>query len=119
MDTGKMMLESDRRKEASKNVKLVFTTSNNFQVLDDQKNVRYSGSIIPSSCSCESFKWLNPDKHMDSHGELAKCKHVLKGEQVKEMQDKQENRLRDSIKRRKDTQVLRGNLPKNWQRYDY
>lgn len=114
-----MMLESDRRKEASKNVKLVFTTSNNFQVLDDDKNVKYSGSIIPSSCSCESFKWLNPDKHMDSHGVLALCKHLYHAAEVKKVQDSQENRLRDSIKRRKDSQVVHGKLPKGWQRYDY
>jgi len=118
MDTGKMMLESDRRIQASKEVKLVFTTNNNFNVLDDEGNLKYNGSVIPLDCTCPSFIHLNPDKHMDSHGEFAKCKHLFKAIEVKEMQDRQENRLRNSIKIREDKRVLRGSLPKGWKRYD-
>jgi len=83
MDQGKLFLFEDRRKEASKDVKLVFTTSNNFQVLDDTDSVKYSGTVIPSNCSCPSFIHLNPDKHMDSHGEFALCKHLYHAIEVK------------------------------------
>jgi len=114
MDQGKMMIQEDARKERSKEVKIKFTTSHEFIVLDEEGNQKYNGSLYPLNCSCPSFLHLNPDKHEASFGTLAKCKHIFAAEEKKIYHNKQENRLRQSIRDRETTQKLRGKYPKNW-----
>jgi len=115
MDQGKMMIQEDARKAKAKEVKIKFTTAHEFIVLDEEGNQKYNGSLYPLNCSCPSFLHLNPDKHMDSHGELAKCKHIFAAEVKKVYHNKQENRLRQSIRDRETTQKLRGKDPKGFE----
>jgi len=86
---------------------------------EDTGSIKYSGSIIPYNCSCPSYIQNNTEKYESSHPEPFLCKHILRGIEVKKMQDSQENRLRASIKEREDKRVIRGTLPKNWSRYEY
>ncbi len=118
MDEGKQMIFKERREKASKDVKIIFSTNNNFNVVDEEGNLKYNGSVIPLDCTCPSFIHGNPEKYESSHPDFFKCKHLFKAIEIKKVQDSQENRLRDSIKRRKDSQVHHGKLPKGWQRYD-
>jgi len=119
MDEGKQMIFKERREKASKDVKLFFSTNNSFIVLDSDGSQKYNGTVIPSNCTCPSYIQNNTEKYESSHPEPFLCKHILRGIEVKKVQDSQENRLRDSIKRRKDSQVLHGKLPLGWARYDY
>ncbi len=118
MDSGKEMIFQERREKASKDVKIIFTTNNNFNVIDEEGNLKYNGSVIPLDCTCQSFIQNNTEKYESSHADPFLCKHLLRAQEIKKMQDRQENRLRDSIKSRKDSQVHHGKLPKGWQRYD-
>jgi len=119
MDEGKQMIFKERREKASKDVIIKFVTNNNFNVVDEEGNLKYNGSVIPPDCTCSSFIQNNTEKYESSHAEPFLCKHLIKAKSFKEISDRAENRLRDSIKKRKDAQVLRGNLPKGWKRYDY
>ncbi len=118
MDEGKQMIFKERREKASKEVKIVFTTNNNFNVVSESGDLKYNGSVIPSDCTCPSFIQNNTEKYESSHPEPFLCKHLIKAISFKKISDKAENRLRDSIKKRKDKQVLHGKLPKGWKRYD-
>jgi len=114
VDEGKYMIHEQRRKERSKEVKLQFVTNNNFNVLDDDGNMKYSGNVIPGDCSCPSFIHGNPEKYESSHPDFFQCKHLMRANELKKTQDKAEARLRDSIIERKAKQVLHGKLPDGW-----
>ncbi len=78
MDEGKIMIHEDRRKARTKDVILEFVTRNNFNVLDEEGNMKYSGSINPPNCECQSFIHNNTERYESSHPEPFLCKHIFR-----------------------------------------
>lgn len=88
MDEGKYSLFEEKRKEKSKEVKIVFVDAdNNFNVTDPEGNLKYVGKIVSEKphldddCTCQSFMHGNVKVFIDSHGYAFQCKHLMKARQ--------------------------------------
>ncbi|GEM_PF-4497198 len=92
----------ERRKEASKKVKLQFVDEEfkKFNVLDDSGNVKYLGKIdleksIDDDCSCPSFEYGMQYEKLDEIGKKGKslyleyngtafqCKHIIRAKSMR------------------------------------
>lgn len=88
-------LFEEKRKEASKDVKIQFIdeTFTSFNVLDESDKVKYEGKIdmeksIEDECSCDSFLYgmqfekVSADsekvqsRHVNENGKTFQCKHI-------------------------------------------
>ena len=79
MDSGKEILFEERRIQRSNEVRIQFVTPDYFNVLDDEGNLKYVGSVGDKfDCTCQSFMQGNNTKYSTTHSEVFKCKHLLK-----------------------------------------
>lgn len=87
MDTGKEQIHEDRRRERAKDVKIQFTTPNDFIVLDEEGNEKYNGTVsedgTKDNCGCKSFVENNTAKYEASHATPFQCKHLIKAREVR------------------------------------
>jgi hypothetical protein len=77
----------ERRTAKSKDVRIQFTTSHHFIVLDEEGNQKYNGFIASEKpdkldyCKCKSFENGNFTKaegdYVTTHGYAFQCKHVM------------------------------------------
>lgn len=82
MDSGKETIFDERRKARIDKVKIVFVDPTHFNVVDDEGNLKYVGSVDPVDCTCHSFINLNTEQYEKAHPEPAKCKHIYKAEYI-------------------------------------
>ena len=83
MDLGKQYIFEERRKERSKEVRIQFVTPDCFNVVDDEGNLKYVGSLNPLDCTCQSFMQLNHNRYETTHPEPAKCKHIFRALEIR------------------------------------
>lgn len=92
MDTGKQILQEERRKEKSKDVRvrLTSTTTNGFafQVVDDDDKTKYIGEIskdhVHDQCTCPSFFHSYNEAYKASNPLPFQCKHIINAHSMME-----------------------------------
>jgi hypothetical protein len=83
MDEGRNIIMEERRKVRAKDVKIIFTLDNNFNVTDLEGNLKYVGfvkGIEPHTsdyCTCKSFENGNTDIWIANHSIAYQCKHII------------------------------------------
>ena len=97
METGKTILEKEKRISKSKELIIkIYTSSRNpsyFKVYDENGNAKYFGKVTSEgpydSCSCPSFyfgmKYAKPENqtvpftslYFAEHGHTFQCKHII------------------------------------------
>ena len=83
MDAGKETIFKDRRMARASTVKIKFVNPTDFNVVDEQGNLKYVGTVKkPVNCTCHSFINLNTEQYEKSHPEPAKCKHIYQAEKI-------------------------------------
>jgi len=88
-DAGKEMMSQEKREKKSRDVKIVFTTPDWFNVVDEQGNFKYNGTVraatpsLEDSCSCPDFGNRNSEEYKAEHGFALQCKHILKARSVR------------------------------------
>lgn len=85
MDAGKETIFEERRKARADTVKIQFVTPTQFNVVDDDGNLKYVGCVDPVDCTCHSFINMNTPTYEKTHPEPAKCKHIYKAEYILEV----------------------------------
>lgn len=81
MDT---MLLEEGREQRSKDVKLQFSNTDHFVVIDDEGKIKYFGELDLNSratheCTCRSFQHGNVEDYFNTHGINFECKHIKAG----------------------------------------
>jgi hypothetical protein len=74
-------LLEDRREEASKDVKLVFTKSGECDVMDNEGKIKYFVKIDVEArqtheCTCRSYQHGNHEEYLKANGKNFECKHI-------------------------------------------
>ncbi len=83
MDAGKEIKHDEARRARASNVNVVFVNPTDFNVVDDEGNLKYVGTVKdPVNCSCHSFINLNTPQYVATHSEFAKCKHIYQAEHI-------------------------------------
>lgn len=99
-----IMLEG--RKERSKQVKIMFQSPENFDVLDENNNVKYFGILCPKEindeCSCPDWNFSMRFEKLGDEGEKGEsryvaenghnynCKHIIRARNLKKLGMKEE-----------------------------
>jgi len=83
MDQGKELIFEERRKVRSKEVKIQFVTPIDFNVVDEEGNLKYVGKIDPPECTCPSFFHSNNNRYETTHAEPLRCKHLYKAIEIR------------------------------------
>lgn len=82
MDAGKEILHREARKARIDTVNIVFVNPTDFNVVNEEGNMKYVGTIKkPVDCTCHSFVNLNTPTYEKTHATPGKCKHIYKAEQ--------------------------------------
>lgn len=83
MDAGKEIIHKEARIARAQEVKIQFVNPHDFNVLDEEGNLKYVGTVAePVNCTCPSFINLNTEQYTKAHATPAKCKHIYKAEQM-------------------------------------
>ena len=90
MDAGKEQIFEERKALRAKVVNIIFPTNDgNFNVVDDEGNLKYSGIVqgpephIDDNCTCPNFIPLNNEKWISAHGYAYQCKHLIAAREQK------------------------------------
>ena len=83
MDQGKELIFEERRKIRSKEVKIQFVTPDDFNVVDEDGNLKYVGKLNPLECTCMSYYQHSQERYTSTHAEPFLCKHLIKANEVR------------------------------------
>lgn len=91
METGRFVLQEEKRIEKSKDVKIVFVDGlfEDFNVIDDEGNLKYCGKVQGKEysstdyCTCQSYYHSNTKSYQDEHGYNFQCKHIIKARSLR------------------------------------
>ena len=83
MDLGKEQIFAERREQRSKDVRIQFVTPDCFNVVDEEGNLKYVGSINPLDCTCMSYYQHNQERYTSTHAEVFECKHILAAKRIR------------------------------------
>jgi hypothetical protein len=96
MDAGKQEIFLDRRREAAKEVIIVFPTqnTNDFNVIDKDGNLKYHGFVTDQElskfdyCTCPSFEKNETETYRSQNAFPFQCKHILAARSDQEIRKK-------------------------------
>lgn len=81
MDTGKNIIEAEKRVKRSKEIIVEYDKKNHtFKVTDMLGNLRYKGFLGPNKhywCECKSYEFGNTPEYYAEHGYNFQCKHIM------------------------------------------
>lgn len=88
-DKGKEILSQEKRMAKAKDVRIVFTTPEYFNVVDEFGSLKYVGRIrapkphVEDSCTCKDFENRNSEEYVAEHGFALQCKHLIAARSVR------------------------------------